>query len=163
MPHQVVKATVRGSKGDLAHITQAIRDYTGPGGEKVNIRYLAASESSPVGGIELGVITMILDPDEGAVGQGVLDAIRNAPLDNGRHVEHVDTYPNVHITLLDSPGSLNDALAPLTAANLNIISALSMGGGSGVADVGLGFATQADADAATTALGTANVIIHPPD
>jgi hypothetical protein len=38
-----------------------------------------------------------------------------------------------------------------------------MGSAGGVSDVGLGFADEAQADAARTALAGANVIIHPSD
>jgi len=168
MPHQVFKATVKGSKGDLAHITAALHAVNGPNNEKVNIRYIAAGESSVVNGIELGVITMILEPDEGAMENLIITAIQNAPLDpapNGqpRSVQDVSKHPNVQITLLDLPGSLSGALAPLSAANLNILTVLPMGSGPGVQSVGLGFADTADETAARQALSGANVIVHPPE
>ena len=81
MPHQVFKATVKGSKGDLAHITAALHAVNGPNNEKVDIRYIAAGESSVVNGIELGVITMILEPDDGPMENLIITAIQNAPLD----------------------------------------------------------------------------------
>jgi hypothetical protein len=163
MPHQVFKATVKGSKGDLAHITAALHAVNGPNNEKVNIRYIAAGESSVVNGIELGVITMILEPDDGAMENLIITAIQNAPLDNGRHVEDVSKHPNVQVTMLDVPGSLNAALAPLSAASLNILTVLPMGSGTGVQSVGLGFADAADETAARQALSGANVIVHPPE
>jgi hypothetical protein len=46
---------------------------------------------------------------------------------------------------------------------VNILSVLTMGSAGGVANVGLGFADDAQADAARTALANANVIIHPSD
>ena len=48
MPHQVIKATVKGSKGDLARITAALKNVTGPNGEKVNILHMGGGESSVV-------------------------------------------------------------------------------------------------------------------
>jgi len=163
MPHQVIKATVKGSKGDLAKITTALKNITGPNGEKVNILHMGGGESSVVNGIELGVITMILEPDEPPMEGLILNAIRTVDLGNGRHVEHVDKFPNVHISLLDAPGTLNAALDAVDAANVNILSVLTMGSAGGVANVGLGFADDAQADAARTALAKANVIIHPSD
>src|SRR5262245_36931141 len=161
MPHQIIKATVKGSKGDLAHIAAALKAVTGPNGEKVSIRHIGGGESSVVNGIELGVITMIVEPDEGPMTNLILDAIRNAPLDNGRHVEHVDTFPNVHVTLLDAPGTLSSALDAIAGANVNVLTVLTMGSAAGVADVGLGFENAADAAAATQALSGVNVIVHP--
>lgn len=167
MPHQVFKATVKGSKGDLAHITKAIHGVTKAGtSQKVNIRYIAAGESSVVNGIELGVVTMILEPDDADWRTLIIDAILAEPLDPGpggavRHVEDVQTFPNVQITLLDAPGSLNAALVPLSAANLNMVSVIPMGSAPGVQSVGLAFETEAAAGDARTALGSANVIVHP--
>lgn len=163
MPHQVIKATVKGSKGDLAKITTALKNITGPNGEKVNILHMGGGESSVVNGIELGVITMILEPDEPPMEGLILNAIRTVDLGNGRLVEHVDKFPNVHISLLDAPGTLNAALDAVDSANVNILSVLTMGSAGGVSDVGLGFADEAQADAARTALAGANVIIHPSD
>lgn len=163
MPHQVVKATVKGSQGDLAKITAALKAITGPHNEKVNILHIGGGESSIVNGIELGVITMILEPDEPPMDGLILNAIRAVDLGGGRHVENVDTFPNVHVSLLDAPGSLNAALAAIDAANVNILTVLTMGSGGGVSDVGLGFATAADEAAARTALTGVNVIVHPSD
>jgi hypothetical protein len=165
MPHQVFKATVKGSKGDLAKIAKALKDGVGPNhGTKINILHIGGGESSVVNGIELGVITMILEPDEAPVDGQILQAIRDVDLDptgDHHHVEHVETYPNVHISLLDAPGTLSGVLDAIAGADLNILSVLTMGSGGGVVDVGLGFATPADEDAARTALETANVIVHP--
>jgi hypothetical protein len=167
MPHQVFKATVKGSKGDLAAITAAIHGITnGPDNRKVNIRAIAAGESAVVGGVELGVVTMILEPDDPAWTTAIINAITAAQLDPGpggaaRHVEEVKTYPNVQVTLLDAPGSLNAALGPISAANLNMVSVIPLGSGPGVQTVGLGFEDDAHADQARTALGGANVIVHP--
>jgi hypothetical protein len=163
MPHQVVKATVKGSKGDLARITAALKNITGPNNEKVNILHIGGGESSVVNGIELGVITMILEPDEPPMDGLILNAIRTVNLGNGRLVEHVDTFPNVHVSLLDAPGSLNAALDAIEAANINVLTVLSMGASGGVSDVGLGFANAADESAARTALTGVNVIVHPSD
>jgi hypothetical protein len=165
MPHQVVKATVRGSKGDLAKIAKALKDGVGPNhGTKINILHIGGGESHVVNGIELGVITMILEPDEPPVDGFILQAIRDVDLDptgDHHHVEHVETYPNVHISLLDAPGTLSGALDAVAGANLNIVSVLTMGSGGGVVDVGLGFEDGNAADQARAALATANVIVHP--
>jgi len=95
----------------------------------------------------------------------IITAIQNATLDpapNGqpRSVQNVSKHPNVQITLLDVPGALNAALAPLSAASLNILTVLPMGSGTGVQSVGLGF-DAADETAARQALAGANVIVHP--
>jgi hypothetical protein len=161
VPHQVVKATVKGSKGDLAKITLALKDIIGPNGEKVNILYIGGGESSIVNGVELGVITMIVEPDEGAMGPLILNAIRNAPLDPGHTLEHVDTYPNVHVSLLNSTGSLNAALDAVAQADLNVLSVLTMGSAGSISDVGLGFEDDDTANAARAALSSVNVIVHP--
>ena len=166
MPHQVFKATVKGSKGDLAKIAKALKDGVGPNHDtKINILHIGGGESSTVNGIELGVITMILEPDEPPVDGQILDAIRAVDLDptgDHHHVEHVETYPNVHISLLDAPGTLSGALDAVSGADLNILSVITMGSGGGVVDVGLGFEDDNAANDARTALAGANVIVHPP-
>ncbi|MFL5725064.1 MAG: hypothetical protein ACJ765_04385 [Chloroflexota bacterium] len=160
MPHQVLKMTVKGSKGDLAKITAALKAVTGPNGQKVNILAIGGGESAKVNNIELGVITMVLEPDEPPMDGLILNAVRNVDLGNGRRVEHVDTFPNVHVELEDVPGSLSGALEALPAT-LNIVSVLSMGSVLGTAHVGLAFESAADESTARTALANAGVVIHP--
>jgi hypothetical protein len=165
MPHQVVKATVRGSQGDLAKIAKALKDGVGPNHEtKINILHIGGGESHEVNGIELGVITMILEPDEPPIDGFILQAIRDVDLDptgDHHHVAHVETYPNVHISVLDAPGTLSGALDAVAQADLNILSVLTMGSGGGVVDVGLAFEDETTANAARAALSGVNVIVHP--
>ena len=137
MPHQVTKATARGSQGDLAMIAQTLRDLT----PSVNIVAIGGGEGvlKNKNGTtsEVGVISMILDPDDGATSAKIRAALTDLKLDKGRKLEDVEQFPNIHIQIDDKPGELKKALDAV--AGINIRSVLSMGTFMGTANVGLGF------------------------
>ena len=164
MPHQVVKAATHGSVGDLAKITKALRDIqTTPAGG-VNIRAIGGGEGRvSINGAdeEVGVITMILEPDEGPLMATILDTLRTLDLGGGRQLHDVQAHPNIHIELPDTPGELTKALDAI--GDVNILSVLSMGSILGTAHVGLGFVDDAARQAAVTNLEAQNIVVHPAD
>jgi hypothetical protein len=144
MPHQVVKAAVRGSVGDLARITQALEN------EGYNILAIGASEVNHV-----GLIALLFDPDTDRI-PGIIEAIRNAPLDGGRHPEDVEAFPDVHILLNDAPGQLRRAAEAL--GDINIETVVSIDKQQGKARVSLGF-QPGDLDEALSRLQAAHIPI----
>jgi hypothetical protein len=137
MPHQVTKATARGSQGDLAKIADALRNLTPP----VNIIAIGGGEgvlkNKNGSTTEVGVISMILEPDDGPNSAKIRTALTDLKLGKGRTLEDVEQFPNIHIQIDDKPGELKKALDAV--AGLNIRSVLSMGTLMGTANVGLGF------------------------
>ena len=138
MPHQVTKATARGSQGDLAKIADALHKLKPP----VNIVAIGGGEGvlNNANGTktEVGVISMILEPDDGATSDKILTTLRGLTLPSGKKLEDVEQFPNIHIQIDDKPGELKKALDALTG--INIRSVLSMGTFMGTANVGLGVA-----------------------
>ena len=122
MPHQVVKAATHGSVGDLARITNALRNIpTTPAGG-VNILAIGGGEGKvSIDGAdeEVGVVTMILEPDEGPLMATILDTLRTLDLGGGRHLHDVQARPNIHIEIPDTPGELKRALDAI--GDLNIL------------------------------------------
>jgi hypothetical protein len=163
MPHQVVKASVHGSTGDLAKITDALQTVnTSVAGQKVNILSISAGEAAiptSAGGMdEFGVVSMILDPDDDVTMANVKAKLTNLPLGGSRKVEHVDVYPIVHIELPDKPGELKKALDFVGARN--ILSVISMGSLVGSSHVALAFETDAIAHDVTHDLENNDVKVH---
>jgi len=166
MPHQVIKASVKGSTGDLAKITAKLATVpTTIPGKKINILSISAGEVTiPASGgnpaQEFGVISMILDPDDPTTTGNVVTALTNFSLGGtpARKVEHVDVYPLLHVELADVPGSLGDAATAI--GDLNIMSAISMGSIVGTAYVALAF-NPGDEDTARDRLTQAGIIVHP--
>jgi len=162
MPHQVVKASVKGSTGDLQKITAALAQVATPTpGQKINILSISGGEAViPVsgGGTQgFGVISMILDPDDPTTTANVITALTNLPLGGARHVEHVDAYPLVHIELANLPGQLDGAVTAI--GDLNILSVHSMGTVVETAHVGLAF-DPVDEPTARARLTAAGIIVH---
>ena len=75
MPHQVVKASVHGSVGDLARITGLVKDL------ELNILAIGGGEAV-TGDSEVGVIAMIIEPDGEAKTAELVDALRALELDD---------------------------------------------------------------------------------
>jgi hypothetical protein len=151
MPHVVVKATAVGSAGDLFKITEALE------GIPVNILSIGGGEGVTATG-EIGVIAMLIDKDDDATIATVKTTLQNLQLGNGRTLEDVETFPNVHIELPDKPGELKKALDAVTG--LNVRSVLSMGTVLGNAHVGLGFAAS-DQHPAEDKLKAKGITVHP--
>lgn len=167
MPHQVLKASVKGSTGDLAKITTKLKSLTASNGQKINILSISAGEVTiPASGAtpaqEYGVVSMILDPDDLATTNTIVTALTNLPLSTPpapeRKIEHVDVYPLVHVELADVPGSLDAAATAI--GDINIMSVHSMGTVVGAAHVAFAF-DSADEDTARDRLTTAGIIVHP--
>jgi len=137
MPHQVTKATARGSQGDLAKIAEKLQGLKPP----VNIVAIGGGEgvlkNKDGTTTEVGVISMILEPDDGPASSKILAALKGLQLGPKRKLEHVEQFPNIHVQIDDKPGELKKALDAV--AGLNIRSVLSMGTLHGSANVGLGF------------------------
>jgi hypothetical protein len=160
MPHQVTKATARGSQGDLAKITEALASLTPP----VNIVAIGGGEgvlhNGAAGDQEIGVISMILEPDDGPMTDKIVKKLTGLKLGPKRTLEDVEVHPNIHIQLDDKPGELKKALDAV--AGINIRSVLSMGTLWGTANVGLGF-SEADHENAEKKLKAKGikVVSHP--
>jgi hypothetical protein len=152
MPHQVVKSTSVGSIGDLAKITEALH------GIKVNIVAVAGGEGVVKKG-EVGVISMLLEPDEGEKMKTIISTLRALNLGDGRKLAHVQNYPGVHILLDDKPGELERAAKAV--AGTNILSLISVDKHDGAAHVFLGF-SNAHIVAARKGLKAAKIPIITP-
>ena len=154
MPHQVTKATARGSQGDLAKIADALHKLKPP----VNIVAIGGGEGvlNNANGTktEVGVISMILEPDDGATSDKILTTLRGLTLPSGKKLEDVEQFPNIHIQIDDKPGELKKALDALTG--INIRSVLSMGTFMGTANVGLGVAETDQRECRDEAQGQAH-------
>lgn len=129
MPHQVTKAAVKGSTGDLAKITGVVKSLG------INILAIGGGESMTRDG-EVGVVSMILEPDEDL--SELVEAL--GELDLGGHgLEDLEVIPNVHIALANEVGELNRALEAI--GDINIRAIVSLGDFLGESHVALGFAS----------------------
>ena len=137
MPHQVVKASVHGSVGDLAKITGVVKDLG------LNILAIGGGEAVTQDG-EVGIISMIIEPDDEAKTAELVDALHDLVLDDDRRLADVEVLRNIHIALANEIGELNRAVTAI--GNRNIRAIVSLGDFLGESHVGLGFAA---ADVAT--------------
>ena len=137
MPHQVVKASVQGSVGDLAKITGVVRDLG------LNILAIGGGEAVTDDG-EVGVISMIIEPDGETKTAELVDALHDLVLDDDRRLADVEVLRNIHIALANEIGELNRAVTAIGDRNIRAI--VSLGDFLGESHVGLGFA---GADVAT--------------
>ena len=153
MPHQVVKCTSRGSVGDLARITDDLRN----GG--YNIHAIGGGEGL-ADRKEVGVVAMILEPDDDAHMADIVDRLRKLDLDGGRKLAHVENFPHIEIDLDDQPGQLGRAAAAV--AGINIMSVITVFNQDGRARVSLGF-RKADWKKAFDAIDGEGIPIHPHD
>jgi hypothetical protein len=166
MPHQVLKASVKGSTGDLAKITAKLLTVpTSTPGQQINILSISAGEATiPASNgdpaQEYGVVSMILSPDDPTTTSNVIAALTNFPLGGTRKVRHVDAYPLVHVELANVPGSLGAAADAI--GDLNIMSVISMGNVAETAHVALAF-NAGDETTATDRLTAAGIVVHPPE
>lgn len=151
MPHQVVKASVHGSVGDLAKITGLVKDL------ELNILAIGGGEAVTDDG-EVGVISMIIEPDGEAKTAELVDALRALELDDDRRLADVEVLRNIHIALANEIGELNRAVTAI--GNLNIRAIVSLGDFLGESHVGLGFA-EADAGMAESRLIGVGIKIVP--
>ena len=131
MPHQVVKASVHGSVGDLAKITGVVRDLN------LNILAIGGGEAAHDDG-EIGIVSMIIEPDDDASTARLVSDLQALQLDNGRSIADLEVIRNVHLALENKVGELNRALVAI--GNVNIRAIVSLGDFLGESHVALGFA-----------------------
>jgi len=153
MPHQVVKLAVHGSVGDLAKITGVVKDLD------LNILAIGGGEA-PADDGEIGIISMIIEPDDEASTNRLVSDLQALQLDNGRSIADLELLPNVHIALANKAGELNRAL--VTIGNINIRAIVSLGDFLGESHVALGFAAG-DLPTVVQRLTDAEIKIVPPD
>jgi hypothetical protein len=153
MPHVVTKLSLAGSAGDLKAITEFLA------GEGINIIAIGGGEG--VFDPEVGVLAMVLEPDDDTA--GLKTALENLSLDPNadppRTPANVEMLDNVHILLRDAPGALAAAAGAL--AGINIRSVISMGNSLGTTHVSLGFDPNDTANAITALQGVDDLIIVP--
>jgi hypothetical protein len=137
MPHQVVKASVHGSVGDLAKITEVVMNL------ELNILAIGGGEA-PTDDGEIGIVSMIIEPDDETSTANLVTQLRALQLDGNRSLADVEVIPNIHIALANKVGELNHAVTAI--GNINIRAIVSLGDFLGESHVALGFA---DGDVAT--------------
>ena len=151
MPHQVLKAAVKGSTGDLAKITAVVKSFD------INILAIGGGEGMTVDG-EVGVVSMIIEPDEET--SDLEQALNDLDLGGGRRLADLEVIPNVHIALANEVGELSRALEAI--GDINIRAIVSLGDLLGESHVGLGFAAG-DLATAVDRLTDAEIKIIPHD
>lgn len=144
MPHVVTKSSAYGSKGDLARITKELKAI------KVNILAIGGAEGRDKNGNEIGVVALILEPDETNEA-----AIEKALTKAGMH--DVGRFPNIRVEIPDQVGELQKVVD--LVKDLNILTVLSMGSITGTAHVGLGF-SRTDHPKALKRFKDAKVVAH---
>ena len=155
MPHQVIKASAFGSIGDLAKITGVVKEL------ELNILAIGGGEAVIQTG-EVGVIAMLIEPDDEGTTATLVDALRNLVLDDAtdRHLADVEVLPNIHIELSNDIGELNRAAVAIDDINIRAI--VFLGDLLGESHVALGFA-EGDVDEAERRLKDAEIKIVPHD
>jgi hypothetical protein len=153
MPHQVVKLAVHGSVGDLAKITGVVKDLD------LNVLAIGGGEAPHDDG-EIGIVSMIVEPDGEAETNELVTRLRALQLDNGRSIADLEVIPNVHLALANKVGELNRALAAI--GNVNIRAIVSLGDFLGESHVALGFAVG-DLPTVIQRLTDAGIRIVPPE
>jgi hypothetical protein len=155
MPHQVIKSSAVGSIGDLAKITGVVKDL------ELNILAIGGGETVTDNG-EVGVISMLIEPDDETTTANLVDALRDLVLDDAtdRHLADVEVLPNIHIALSNDIGELNRAAVAIDDINIRAI--VFLGDLLGESHVALGFA-DGDVDEAERRLADAGVKIVPND
>ena len=151
MPHQVVKASVHGSVGDLARITEVVKNL------ELNILAIGGGEAVTDDG-EVGVISMIIEPDDEATTDELVSQLRALQLDNNRGLSDLEVLPNIHIALANDVGELNRAVTAI--GDINIRAIVSLGDFLGESHVALGFA-EGDVATAEQRLTDAGVKVVP--
>lgn len=132
MPHQVVKAAVHGSVGDLAKITGVVKDL------QLNILAIGGGEAPAADDGEMGIVSMIIEPDDPDTTDTLVARLGALQLDGGRSLADVEVIRNVHLALANEVGELNRALVAI--GNVNIRAIVSLGDFLGESHVALGFA-----------------------
>lgn len=146
--HQTVKCSSVGSIGDLGHIARAA------GAEGFNIEAIGGAESGTLreDGRGVGIISLLVTPDENADIERLADVLRNLELDDGRRLSDVSVHPSLHVELRHGPGELGEAAAALGDSGINIQSILLIDAHDGWAVVSLAF-DEGDIENARNLLG----------
>lgn len=145
--HQTIKCSSVGSIGDLGHIARAA------GAEGFNIEAIGGAEAGTLrdDGRGVGIISILVTPDDDQEVARLAEILRNIDLDDGRKLSDVSVHGNLHVELRHGPGELGDAAASLGDAGINIQSVLLIDAHDGWAVVSLAF-DDADIDGARAVL-----------
>lgn len=149
--HQTVKVSSVGSVGDLGHIARALGDAG------FNIEAIGGGEAAGVreDGQGVGIISLLIWPDEDSDLEQVRQILEGLDLDGGRRLNSVDILPSLDVQLSHNPGQLAVAASALGEAGINIMSVLLVDAHPGRAVVSLAF-NEGDLDAARGVLEALN-------
>lgn len=135
--HRVVKATTQGSVGDLGRIARRLAD------NNINIDAIGGGEGFARGG-SVGVISLLVTPDEDRDDAAILGLLEGLDLGSGRTLTGVQIHPALDLELDDRPGELAVAAELLGDANINIVGVLSVDVHARWAIVSLAFENTGD-------------------
>ena len=141
--HKVVSATTTGSVGDLGRIARRLAD------NGIDIRFIGGGEGALPSG-SAGIVSMIVSPDEDE--QGIIDMLTDLELGGGRRLASVRLFWALDVELDDERGELAAVAATLGAADINIMSVISIDSRARRATVNLAFEDQSARDRARDVL-----------
>jgi hypothetical protein len=147
--HQTVKLGTVGSIGDLGHIAKALGDAG------FNIEAIGGGESTGLreDGRGVGIITLLVSPDEDPDIPNLQAALDGIVLDDGRKVD-AQIMRSLDVEFRHDPGALAIAAAALGEAGINIESILLIDVNGHRAVVSMGF-NDTDLDNAADILNDA--------
>ena len=143
--HKVTSTVTVGSIGDLGHIAGALA------GAGYNIDAIGGGEAL-VNGSGVGVIAMLITPDEDTDEERIKEIIAGVQLDGGRTVQGVEIHPSFDLVLNDQPGQLAGAAGLIGNEGINIQGMVTIDVHSGWGVVALAFSSDTDRDNARTVL-----------
>lgn len=143
--HQTATCSTVGSIGDLGHIARAL----GAADPPFNIEAIGGGEARTVreDGRGVGIITILVSPDEDEDVQRLREVLEAVELDGGRKLAEIQVLPSLHVELRHDPGELGEAAAALGDAGINILSVLLVDAHGDWAVVSMAF-DEGDIDAA---------------
>lgn len=141
--HQTVKCASVGSVGDLGHIARAL------GAEGFNIDAIGGAEAGSLreDGRGVGIISLLVDPDEETDLTRIREVLEAVELDDGRKLSEIEILPSLHVELRNAAGELGEAAASIGGAGINIMSVLLVDTHGDWAVVSFAF-NEGDVDAA---------------
>lgn len=143
--HKVTSSVTVGSIGDLGHIAGALA------GAGYNIDAIGGGEAL-IDGKGVGVIAMLISPDEEEDEARIKEIIAGVQLDGGRTVQAVEIHPSFDLVLDDQPGQLAGAAGLIGSEGINIQGMVTIDVHSGWGVVALAFATETDRNTAQAVL-----------
>lgn len=143
--HKVTSTVTVGSIGDLGHIAGALA------GAGYNIDAIGGGEAQ-VDGKGIGVIALLITPDEPDDEDRIKEIISRVQLDGGRTVQGVEIHPSFDLVLNDEPGQLAGAAALIGGEGINIQGMVTIDVHSGWGVVALAFSSDTDRDNARAVL-----------